>query len=880
VESELDAELRAHLEHETEKHVRAGLSFAEAQRRARLDLGGLEQVKEECRDARGVNFVETTIQDLRYGLRQLRRNPAFTAVAVLTLALGIGANTAIFSVVNAVLLNPLPFPEPGRLIGLHASYLNFEFGNISFPNFLDWRKENHSFSAMAVFRSIRMSLTGLGEAERVNAEFITSGLFPLLGVKPLLGRTLAPGEDRIGAAPVVLINERLWRRKFEASPDVLGKVLTLDGKGFTIVGVIPATFHMGLMNADIPDRDAYVPLGQWVNHILMVRGAGLGIAGVGRLKPGVTLKQARADMAAVTAALAQAYPDADRGVGATLLPLKDEIVGNVRPLLWVLLGAVGFVLLIACVNVANLLLARAITRRREFAIRSALGAGRRRVVRQLLVESMLLATAGGAFGLLLAFWGTRAGLGLLPSSLPRSNEVGVDMRVLIFTALVSLLAGIVFGVAPAIKGSRQDLRQVLNEGGRRESGARHRAQGTLVAIEMALALVLLVGAGLMIRSMARLWNVDPGFNPRNLLIFGYAFPPSMSAANAGTMQAKCRELEGKIESIPHVDAVALTWAAFPMDGGDDVQFWVEGRPKPHSENAMKSAVSYDVGPQYFRAMGIPLLRGRVFSDQDNEQAPRAVVVDEVFARKFFPSQNPLGKRIVTNGIHSSDFDQVAEIVGVVGHVKQWGLGADDANPLRAQVYRPLAQLPVALKALPVTGIGVVVRSNAEPPALMGAIRRATGELSKEGVVWGVRTVENIISESLSTRQFAMTLLGAFAGLALLLAGLGIYGVVSYLVGRRTHEIGVRMALGAERRDVLRIVLGEGLRVAFIGIALGVAGALALTRFLSGSLYGVTPTDPLTFILVSLLLTVVALVAAYIPAHRATRVDPMAALRCE
>ena len=876
-EKRLDAELRFHLEQRIADLVAGGLRPEEARRQTRLEFGGLDQVKEECRDVGASHLIETLIQDLRYGLRQLRRNPGFTAVAVLTLALGIGANTAIFSVVNGVLLNPLPFAEPSRLVAVHASKPNFERGAISFPNFLDWRKENHSFSAIAAFRSISMSLTGLGEAERIDAEFITSGFFPLLGVKPLLGRTLAPGEDRIGAAPVVLINEGLWRRKFDSSPDVLGKILTLNGKGFTIVGVIPASFHMGIMHGDTLPRDAYIPLGQWVNRFLTVRGAGLGIHGVGRLKPGVTLEQARADMAAVTAALAQAYPAADRGLGATLVPLKDQIAGRVRPLLWVMLGAVGFVLLISCVNVANLLLARSTTRKRELAIRAALGAGRWRVVRQLLVESLLLAVAGGGCGLVLASWGTRAGLGLLPGGLPRSNEIGLDLRVLVFTVLVSLLAGVIFGAVPAIKGSRLDLHETLKEGGRGASGIHHRAQGTFVAVEMALALALLVGAGLMIRSMTRLWNVDPGLNPRNLLIFGYAFPPSMSTASADEVQAECRELEDKIESIPHVDAAALTWAAFPMYAEDDLQFWIDGQPKPPSTNEMNWALSYVVEPDYFRVMGIPLVRGRLFTERDTDRSPFVVVVDDVFARKFFPGQDPIGKKI-----HLNRFDRAAEIVGVVGHVRQWGLDADDTNPLRAQVYRRLMQVPGAVGALPVTGIDVVVRSKAEPAALMESIRRATGKLSKERVMWGSQTMEEIISGSLAARRFAMTLLGVFAAMALLLAGVGIYGVVSYLVDQRTHEIGVRMALGARQTDVLRSVLSDGGRMALTGVALGFVAALGLTRFLAkySLLFGVRPSDPLTFAGVAALLTLVALAACYIPARRATKVDPMVALRYE
>ena len=575
--------------------------------------------------------MKTLLQDFKYGLRMLARNRGFTAVAVLTLALAISVNTAFFSVVNGVLLNPLPYPEPSRLVALHASKPNFEQGAIPYPVFLDWQKDSHSFSAMAVYRTTGMSLSGMGEGERVSTELITSDFFPLLGVKPVIGRTLAPGEDRIGAAPVVLISERLWQRKFGSSPEILGKTLTLDGRGFTVIGVIPATFHLSI--SAFRDWDVYVPIGQWGHPDLLIRGAALGIHGIARLKPGVALEQARAEMASVTQNLTRAYPETDKGLGATLVPLKEQMVGDVRPFLLVLLGAVGFVLLIACVNVANLLLARSTSRRREFAVRAALGAGQWRVIRQLLAESTLLALAGGGLGLLLAAWGTRAALGALPSTLPRAEEISLDARVLFFTAAISLFAGILFGLAPAVKASRPDLCETLREGGRGASGTRHRAQGVFVVAEIAMALVLLIGAGLMVRTLARLWSVDPGFDPHNMLTFNFAFPSSMSTARADVIRAGCRELDRKVASIPGVQAVSLSWGAFPISSEDDEQFWFEGQPKPQSENEMNWALSYVVEPEYLKAMGIRLERGRFFNDQDNEHSPLVVVVDDVLARK-------------------------------------------------------------------------------------------------------------------------------------------------------------------------------------------------------------------------------------------------------
>jgi len=786
----------------------------------------------------------------------------------------VGANTALFSVVNGVLLNPLPYPQPEQLVTLRESKPNFEWGSVSYPNFRDWQKDNHTFSSLAVSRSYAFSLTGVGEAVQVTGEYVSSDFFTILGVKPTIGRTFAPGEDEIGAGPVALISEGLWRRKFDSAQDIISQGITLDGRTYTIVGVIPASFHFPSTGLRAP-REVFVPIGQWRNNLLTSRGAGLGINGIGRLKPGVTIEQAMADIERVTDNLAAAFPDADKGIGAKLIPLKQRMVGSVRPFLVLLLCGVGFVLLIACVNVANLLLARSTGRTREFAIRSALGASQSRVLRQLLTESIVLALAGGALGLLLAAWGTRAALTILPSALPRAEEIGVDGRVLLFTLATSLFAGVLFGLAPALKMSLPHLQDSLKEGGRGVSGSRHRVQAVFVVLEMAMALVLLAGAGLMIRSLTRLWNVDPGFAPHDAMTVGLSLPPSMMTATPDAIRAAFQEFDRQISGIPGVQAVSQTWGAIPMSGDDELTFWFEGQPKPASENEMKWGIDYIVEPDYLKAMGIPLQGGRFFTQQDNEHSVQVMVIDDVFARKYFPNQDPIGKLI-----HLSTFAKATQIVGVVGHVKQWGLDLDDTESLRAQFYIPCRQMPDGFVAMQPSGSAVIVRSDKAQAGLLDSIRQVSRQMSSEQVIFGPQSMDDVIASSLATRRFSMILLGVFATLALLLAGVGIYGVISYVVGRRTHEIGIRMALGARQIDILRLVLGGAGRLAVIGIAIGFVSALGLTRLMAKLLYGVGPGDPLTFIAVPAILVGVALVASYLPARRASKVDPMVALRYE
>ena len=597
--------------------------------------------------------MSTLTEDIRYGVRMLRKGPGFTLVVVLTLALGIGANTALFSVVNGVLLHPLPYPDPDQLVTLHESKPNFDTGSISYPNFRDWQKENKTFSAMAISRGSSVGLTGNGEPEQVSAELISSDFFSVLGVKPIMGRFFAPGEDEVGASPIVLISAGLWERRFSSSPNVLGKGITLDGTDYTVVGVVAASFDLLMRSSSRSFRpsEVYLPIGQWGNPLLTNRSAGLGFHGVGRLRPGVKIEQAQADLDRVTRNLAIAYADSNHGIGAKLIPLKALIVKGIQPVLLVLLGAVGFVLLIACVNVANLMLARSTVRTREFAVRAALGATQRRLVRQILTESTMLALVGGGLGLLLAAWGTRAALALLPAALPRAQEVGLDGRVLFFTLAISVTAGLLFGLVPALRTSRQDLHSTLKEGARSVSGAHHRAQNAFVVVEMAMALVLLTGAGLMIRSLVRLWNVNPGFDSHNVLTFNVSLPPATAEASPAAIRAAWREFGDKVKSTPGVQSVSLSWGAFPMNGDDEALFWIAGQPKPSSEHDKNWALKYIVDPDYLPTMGIQLQRGRFLTPQDNEHTPLVVAVDDAFARKYFPHESPIGKQL-----YLDDFD--------------------------------------------------------------------------------------------------------------------------------------------------------------------------------------------------------------------------------
>ena len=813
--------------------------------------------------------MTTFSQDLRYAIRMLAKAPAFATIAVLTLALGIGANTALFSIVNGVLLNPLEYPQSEQLVAVYASTTGFNRAPITYLNFLDWQRNTQTFAFMAAYRNQDYNLAGSREGERLSGYMISADFFSTLGVKPVLGRTFEATDDQVGAAPVVILGGGLWQREFGSSPEILGKSLTLNGTSYLVIGVMPAGFSFYGH-----DRDVYTPIGQWNDPSFRDRRISVSARAIGRLKPGVSLSQGQADMDVIARNLAAAFPVADKDTGINLVSMKEDIVGNVQPFLLVLLAAVGFLLLIACANVANLLLARAIGRSREFAVRAALGASRTRVIRQLLTESILLASLGGFLGLTLAWIGVKAAINTLPGTLPRAAEIALDSRVLLFTIGLSLLAAVVFGLTPALKSSRVDLQDVLRQGSRGFTGGHYRVQGLFVAGEVGMALVLLVGAGLMIRSLGALWRVDPGFIPSHAITFTVSMPSSSATTSAET-RARLRQFDEKMRSVPGVQAVSVTLGSRPMIHDSSLPFWIVGHPKPANDNEMPQAMFYLVEAGFQRAMGLTLQRGRFVSPEDNENSRLVIDIDDSFARTYFPREDPIGKHV-----HLEQFNVEAEIIGVVGHVKQWGPGTDAKSAVEAQFFYPFMQLPEKIMPLAAGAVAVVLRTEGDPPAIMGPVRAAVHQMDPRQVIYAVQTLDQVIAGSLAARRLSMILLTVFAGLALALASVGVYGVISYLVSQRTQEIGVRMALGAQPRDVMRLVLGQGAKTVMLGVTAGMVTALGLTRLLANQLFGVSAHDPLTFAAVIILLVVVALLACYRPARRAVRVDPMVALRHE
>ncbi|HEX2331169.1 MAG TPA: ABC transporter permease [Candidatus Angelobacter sp.] len=830
-------------------------------------------------------WLETLLQDVRYGFRMLAKAPGFAAVAILTLALGIGANTAIFSVVNGVILNPVPFHDGDQLVSLFQASRTFSHSSISYPNFVDWRRMNTTFAGMAAYRSDGFTLTGSGDPERLPGEMVSHGFFEILGVSTLIGRTFTEEEDRIGANPTVMITEGLWRRKFGADSKILGRQLILNGHSRTVIGVVPSSFHLRIQNFQrgAPLNEVYLPIGEFNEpRFYSARSSGWGMNGIGRLKPGVTLQQAQADMDNVSRSLAATYPDVDTGLFANVTPLKREMVGGIGPILLLLLAAVVFVLLISCVNVANLLLARSTARQHEFAVRVALGASQGRVLRQLLTESILLAVFGGALGVLMARLGTKAGVALMPGGMPRSEEIGLDLRVLFFAFLISIIAGIVFGLAPAWKTSRANIGSALKEAGRTLAARRSRAQSIFVVGEMAMALVLLVGAGLMIRTLTHLWGQNPGFDSNNVLTFDVSGPAALKKGSADAVRATYRQIRHALESTPGVQSVAISFGSHPMAGDMEETFWFPGRPKPAHMTDLPNAIEFNVEPDYFKVMGIQLKRGRFFSASDTEHTAPVVLIDETLAEKYFHGQNPIGQFIDPN---TDDSDPqklpVEQVIGVVGHVNQWGLDTDSRpGVLQAEVFEPFLQLPDWIVQHFGVDASVYVRTQTKGSPDFDTLRRRILEANHDIVVFAPEDLDHTVAESIASKSFTMTLMGIFAGLALILAAIGIYGVLSYLVGQRTQEIGVRMALGARPVQVLRLILQDGIRLTLRGVLIGALAALILTRWMESVLFGVSPTDPVTFISVAALLSAVALLACYVPARRAMRVNPLEALRHE
>jgi putative ABC transport system permease protein len=862
IHQEITDELQFHIDMRVEENIRRGMSTDEARRDAKQSFGNLTRIKEQGYDVRGGRWLETLWQDMRYGARILLKNPGFTLIAILTLALGIGANTTIFSVVNAALLRPLPYPEPERLV--LVSHRNAKQGNVELTpaGYFALRGQRESFEQVAVYASRDLNLTGKGEPERLPCQFVSAALFPLLRVNPSIGRVFTEAEDRAGAPRVVLLSHELWRRRFGAAANVIGQAITLDNQPYTVVGVMPPGFEFPTKGISL-----WAPIAFSANAANDNNSWFLG--GIARLNSGVTIAQAQSEMDVIAGNLARIFPQTHTDVGFGLVSLHESLVSNFKRALFVLWAAVLFVLLIACVNVANLLLARTAERERELAVRAALGAGRVRLLRQLLTESTVLSLCGGALGALLSVWGIQA-LKLLdpdgPGAIARLDEARMDWRVLGFTLGVSCLTGALFGLAPALQISKTDLQGMLKEGGRGFASTRGlRLRQLLMIAEVALSLVLLVGGGLLLRSFVRLQQVDLGFNPERLLTLRVEMSVSQAQELANITNFYQQVIE-RVQSLPGVQMASVATAAPIATPGKGNSLVIEDKPDPPPGQSM-SANNRVVSPDYFQTMGIPLLRGRLFSAQDNTQTPFAVVINQALARAYWGDEDPVGKRIKLINRQSSL--PWMTVVGVVGSIRQKGLNQDPYP----EFYTPFTQ-EHQIWARPSL---LLIRATGDPLKLVAAVKNCIWSVNKDQTIAAVQTMDEIVAHSLAPNRFNLWLLGAFAALALLLACVGIYGVISYAVSQRTREIGIRMALGAEPRTVLRLVVRQGMSLALIGVAAGLVAALALTRVMKELLFSVSPTDPATFALIALLLVVVAFIASYIPAQRATKVDPLQSL---
>jgi putative ABC transport system permease protein len=808
--------------------------------------------------------MDTLLQDIRYGTRMLLKNPGFTVVAIFSLALGIGANTAVFSVINSVLLKALPYHEPQSIVLVwgedKAGGSSRE--QVSATDVADWRARNHIFEDISTYSDFRPIFAGNGEPERVPGAQVGDGFFTVMHAKPLLGRVFTLEEQEDGKDFVVVLGYGLWQRRFAGDPNIVGKTLKLSSRTYTVVGVMPADFHSLPTSLLGAPAEFYRPVAEPPDD---KERASRHLRAIARLKPGVTLEQAQAEMNVIARQIEQEHPTTNTGGGVHLVSLKEDLIGRVRPALLMLFGAVAFVLLIACANVGNLLLARSAARHKEIAIRAALGAGRNRLVRQFLTESLLLSLAGGALGVLAALWGTTLIEAASAKVLPMLGHIEIDTTVLAFTAFMSVLTGILFGIIPAWRASRPDLNETLSDGGRHSGAASTRSplRSALVVAEVALALVLLICAGLLIKSVMRLRDVDPGFKPDRIVSMN-VWLPNAKYPKAPDWNSFLNRMLERIEALPGVEAAGVT-SVLPVSANWDRRtIEVEGQPKGPGENP--DIDNYMVSPNYLRAMSIPLLQGRAFTAQDSENAPLVVLISETMARKLWPGADPIGKQVRFYNSNPAEQRPWRTVVGVVRDVKQYGL--DTAGTMA--MYETLAQFPTS-------AVTLVVRTATDPSSMISAIRREILALDKDQAVFNIATMEQLVSDSIALRRFSMFLLGLFASLALVLAAVGIYGVIAQSVSQRTHEIGIRMALGAQARDVLKLIVRQGMSLTVVGIVVGLAGAFALTRLLANLLFGVGATDPTTFLWIPVLLAAVSFLACYIPARRAAKLNPLTAL---
>jgi predicted permease len=868
MEEQLEKELRFHLEQHARELIAQGYDPMEARRLARLALGGAEQVREQCRDARGTRGVDDFLQDTRFALRMLRKNPGFAAVALLTLALGVGVTTVMFTVVNGVLLKPLPYPEPDQLVAVHGhsdTWNSKIYGeqNVAYPDFLDCQRASRSLNmAGALYNG--GTLSEPGPAEYVDLREISSNLFSVLGVRLALGSEFLAEDDRRGGAPVMVLGYSFWQQHFGGKPEVLGTSVVLDQHRYTVVGIAPADFQLFGTEADV-----YTPLGQDTAKYLQNRGAHP-VNVVARLRGDASLANAQAELGLLGQHLAEEYPDTNGGRRFVATRLRPE-VGDVRSTLWLLLGAVSLVLLIACVNVASLLLARAVSRERELAMRAALGASRGRLVRQCLTESAVLAVSGGMLGVLVAYLGLRPFVATWPGSLPRAEEVQLDWRVMLFALGVSLLSGLLFGLVPALRAPAGGLEQTLRGGARTVSGTARHWYSAFVISELAVAVVLLVAAGMLGRMLLRVSSLDPGLNIRNLLVTRMALSPGV-LADPAKIRPAWDDVLNRASHVPGVQAVAIVDTVPMREGNNQIGYWTSADVP--AENREPVALATSVSPDYLKVTGIPLRAGRFFNDEDRAGGELVIAIDDVLAQSAFGGKDPIGKRLWMPDMDYGPFT----IVGVVGHVRHWGLAGDDQAQVRAQFYYPFAQLPEQFLPRWSELMSLAVRTNAEPLSVVASLRQEVRGTAGDQVLYEVRTMEQLARGTLARQRFLLTLFAIFAGFALLLACIGIYGVLAYLTGQRVPEIGVRMALGAKPHDVMWLVLRQSLGMIFTGVVVGFLGAVAAEHLLEHMVEGMLGADPASFAIMIPGLMIAALLASFVPARRASRVDPMTALR--